>query len=79
MTSFQCAIKRVCDVLKNPSLFPEQEKCLEHFLKVKTCMQVYQLGMENRLSSTQLQLLPINYSRLLMEAEKSLSFHCSKR
>ena len=27
VTSFRCAIERVCDVFKIPSLFPEQEKC----------------------------------------------------
>ena len=35
VTSFRCAIERVCDVFKIPSLFPEQEKCLEALFEGK--------------------------------------------
>ena len=35
MTSFRCTIERVCDVFKIPSLFPEQEKCLEALFEGK--------------------------------------------
>ena len=35
VTSFRCAIEHVCDVFKIPSLFPEQEKCLEALFEGK--------------------------------------------
>ena len=44
---FRRALESVCNIFKIPSLYSEQEKCLEHFLKEKTYMQVFQLVTES--------------------------------
>ena len=50
---FRCALQRVCDIFKIPSLYSEQENCLEALFKGRMYMQVFQLGTESPRSSIQ--------------------------
>ena len=50
---FRRALQRVCDIFKIPSLYSEQENCLEGLFKGRMYMQVFQLGMESPQSSIQ--------------------------
>ena len=44
---FRVGLGSVCDIFKIPSLYSEQEKCLEALFKGKTYMQVFQQGTES--------------------------------
>ena len=67
---FRRALETVCDIFKIPSLYSEQEKCLEALFKGKDYMQVFQPGKESPSSSMQLRSSPMSCSRDHVEAAK---------